>query len=283
MSRSQQFMQVFLEWVRMQDDISGVLLIGSQARRDRTADEWSDFDLILLCRAPERFLVDGAWLDSIGQVLLTTTEDTAVGKLRERRVLFADGQDVDIIPIAAERFAQLLKEGESDLRKVLARGALVLMDRNGLLADVARMVPPPEPTLDAADFDEIVQDFWYHAVWAAKKLRRGEVWVAESCCDSYMKKLLLRLMEWQATLSGGAVDVWHHGRFLECWADPMAQSRLGATFSTYAPESVRDALVHTMDLFTLVAEDIAIRKGFKQHDARDAQARAMAEQILRGV
>jgi len=37
------------------------------------------------------------------------------------------------------------------------------------------------------EFLDLINDFWYHTVWTAKKLRRGELWTAQGCSDSYMK------------------------------------------------------------------------------------------------
>jgi len=41
-------------------------------------------------------------------------------------------------------------------------------------------------------FTEKVNDFWYHAVWTMKNLRRGEVLTAKACCDGYMRRFLLK-------------------------------------------------------------------------------------------
>jgi len=63
----------------------------------------------------------------------------------------------------------------------------------------AQPASPPAP----AEFLNAVNDFWYHAVWTAKKLRRGELWIAMSCLDSYMKRRLLQMIEWHARATHG--------------------------------------------------------------------------------
>lgn len=40
----------------------------------------------------------------------------------------------------------------------------------------AGLAGPPPAAPPAAAFEALVHDFLYHAVWLAKKLRRGELW-----------------------------------------------------------------------------------------------------------
>jgi aminoglycoside 6-adenylyltransferase len=49
-------------------------------------------------------------------------------------------------------------------------------------------------TADAAEFAQLTHDFWYHPLWTAKKLRRGEVWIAKQSCDCHLKALTVRLL-----------------------------------------------------------------------------------------
>ncbi len=61
-------------------DIRAAIVIGSRARVERPADEWSDLDIIVFTTAPEYYLSKVDWLENIGTPLLnylhrlTTTE-----------------------------------------------------------------------------------------------------------------------------------------------------------------------------------------------------------------
>ncbi|HET6642122.1 MAG TPA: aminoglycoside 6-adenylyltransferase [Gaiellaceae bacterium] len=88
------FLDEVAAWADAQGDVHAVLLIGSQARVDTPADDFSDVDLALFVDDPERYLRDVAWLRSFGEPLLTFLEPTAVAGFEERRVLF---QDVDAL------------------------------------------------------------------------------------------------------------------------------------------------------------------------------------------
>ena len=144
------------------------LLIGSYARVDVPADQWSDIDIILVVDDPEPYAAGADWLGVFGQPLLTFLEPTAVGAFVERRVLFQAGQEVDfaLLPLAAvEHLAE-----QAALAAVLGRGFRVLVDKAGLEPALRRAAsaPPPSGQPTPAAFAQLTHDFWYHALWAAK-------------------------------------------------------------------------------------------------------------------
>src|SRR5256885_3429504 len=189
-----------VEWAQTDSGVRALLLLGSRARSEQPPDEWSDTDLLIVVPDPAAFLADASWPDRFGSVAITFVERTPHGR-GERRILYADGTDLDVVPVAID-------EARTGLREpgplgMLARGHRILTDKDGLLADLTALVArsageearlddwPPSPV----PFENLVSDFWYHAVWSARKLRRGELWVARACVDSYMKRLLLRVIE----------------------------------------------------------------------------------------
>jgi aminoglycoside 6-adenylyltransferase len=95
----------------------------------------------------------------------------------------------------------------------------------------------------------VSHDFWYHLLWAAKKLRRGELWVATRSCDCYLKGLVVTLLAWHAKAADPGADTWHGGRFLERWADPRALHGLGHAYAGYDAAEVTRALWATAELF----------------------------------
>jgi hypothetical protein len=51
-------------WAERRPDIQAPVLLGSQARRDHLADQWSDLDLALVTDQPDRYLAGTGWLTS---------------------------------------------------------------------------------------------------------------------------------------------------------------------------------------------------------------------------
>jgi aminoglycoside 6-adenylyltransferase len=126
-------------------------------------------------------------------------------------------------------------------------------------------LPPPaaDPPPDSAALKELASDFWYHALWTAKKLRRGEIFTAIDCLDGYMKWRLLTLLRWHARAVDPSVETWHGGRFLERWADPGALAALERAYARYDLRDVARALWETIDLFQGLEEEVARRLGLE--------------------
>lgn len=248
------------EWASERPDVRAAAVVGSQARVETPADRHSDLDILLVVDDPEALLADVAWVAGFGEPVLTFLEPTAVGGRMERRVLYEDGQDVDFAVVSAHDLRGLVTDPAA--AEVIRRGVRVLHDEVGL-GDLASALPEPPPVGPPSGdaLLELASDFWYHALWTAKKLRRGEVFTAVSCLDGYMKARLVTLLGWHARAVSPDVDTWHGGRFLERWADPGALAALEATYARYDLRDVARALWESIDLFQGLEEETARRLG----------------------
>jgi aminoglycoside 6-adenylyltransferase len=280
----EQLIDRFVAWAQTQPDIRAAIVLGSRARTDRPADEWSDLDLLIVTTDPGRLLSRIDWLEQLGMPWLTFLEPTAVGGATERRVLFEGGLDVDFSPFPVELVQQFASQGlPPEAAGVLRRGMRFVLDKDGLALSLVqppgeRPAPQP-PTPDK--FLNLVDDFWYHAVWVAKKLRRGELWTARMCCDVYMKRLLLTMIEWHAgAASDWSADTWHNGRFLEQWADPRAVDGLRQAFSHYDTADVQRALLASMSLFRWLATETSGRLGYAYPTSADEHVTTLVQHYL---
>lgn len=303
----EQLIERFVKWAQTQHNIRAAIVVGSRARVDHPADEWSDLDIVVIATDPERYLLRTDWLENIGNPWLTFLERTGTGDEMERRVLFEGGLDVDFALLSKrkvqlflyllrirKRFPRLLPLLPKELRQIMQklavfsdlarRGMRVLLDKDRIAAHLTTLVsaetPSPHPPAQN-EFLEVINDFWYHAVWTAKKLRRGELWTAKGCSDSYMKWLLLRMIEWHARATNGwGYDTWHGGRFLEQWAGPGVVEGLRDAFAHYDEEDIWHALLATMDLFRWLAIDTAGRLSYPYPTLADERATELVRMLL---
>jgi len=259
--------QRFVAWAETVDDIRAAVIIGSRARTERPADDWSDLDLIFFTARSERYITSADWLNHLTPYWLTFLERTATGDGQERRVLFDGALDVDFVPVPVEAIPMLPQDHE--VQSMVGRGVRVIMDKDGALTEVLRHMPLSTERLSSQPPDEttflnLVSDFWYHTVWTAKKLRRGEWWTALGCVDSYLKwQCVLPMIEWHARATHGwNYDTWMRGRFLEQWADPRAVEGLRSAFGHYDSDDLWRALFGTMDLFSWLAPETASNLGY---------------------
>ena len=266
-----QLLQRIVEWSHACPEVQAVALVGSGARGDYPADEWSDIDLILVTSTPDCFLQSSGWLDAIDEPWISTVERDSAGKIVERRVLFRSGVDVDFIVLSVERVQALREE---PLASIISRGMQVLLDKG----DTFPLLHPTERAVQRAcppslvEFSELVNDFWFHVVWTAKKIKRGELWTAKSCCDVYMKRLLLTMIEWHThALDGWEIETWYNGRFIERWASASLLERLPAVFAHYEEADLWKALANTAMVFDTLARETAQQLHYPYPDS-DAQS-----------
>jgi aminoglycoside 6-adenylyltransferase len=256
-------------WASVRDDVHAVLLVGSAVR---APDTWGDVDLLVLTDDVEGVLEDSspAFADAVIMFV-----ERPPGAFPQRRLAFADGTDVDLVAVPAE---SLLREPSDTVRELVYRGARVLYDRDGALACVVESAAgwePPTAPPTAHEVGEAANEFWFKAIWAAKKLGRGELWRALECCNGDLKRLLLLALEWEARAR--RVDHWYGGRFVERWGDVAAVSGLRGTFAHYDEDDVRRALAATMDLYEKLCADL---DGYPREAERFA--RAQVERVLAG-
>src|SRR5689334_14537867 len=144
----EQLIDRFVEWAKPRSDIRAAAVIGSRARGDHQADEWSDLDILMFVSDPEPYVASAEWVRRIGTVWLTFTEQAGDGGAKERRVLYEDGLDVDFAIERVDRLEYLAGAGVPvAVPDVLARGTRVLVDKDGLLQRISGSEFTPAPAL----------------------------------------------------------------------------------------------------------------------------------------
>ncbi|MEA3337068.1 MAG: aminoglycoside 6-adenylyltransferase [Chloroflexota bacterium] len=279
----EQLIDQIISWAREQENVRAAIVIGSRARKDHPADRWSDLDVLILANDPQRYLDDSEWVRGIGVPWLTFVEPTGDGSGFERRVLFEGGLDVDFAPVSVAEVRAMAEQGfPPGVQDIIRRGVRILIDKDGFaryLEPAGIESPVYQPPTDSR-FLNLVHDFWYHAVWAAKHLRRRELWWAKGGCDGHLKYLLQQMLEWHAhAVKGPEWDTWMRGRFLEQWADPRAVAALTDVYAHYDGEDIWRALQATMDLFAWLAPETAELLGYPYPATGEQQATALVKAL----
>jgi aminoglycoside 6-adenylyltransferase len=301
-----QLLERLVAWADTRPDVRGVVVIGSRARvDDHPADPWSDFDVLLTTTHPGHYLTTRNWLEALGRPWLTYVEPTAAGGQNERRVVFEDAVEADFA-IAADRHLKLAAYVLSAIRRapiarrilpdrisdqlatlsdVLSRGARILVDKDGTMRRVLRLVSAhgrhaAMPT--EIEFLTVVERFWHGAIWSAKHIRRGELWRVKTLAEGPRHAMLLRMLEWHARAHHGPnYDTWGRGRFLEDWGDARAVVALRDVFARYDAEDSWRALFASMRLFRWLAEETAERLCCRYPTGIDEKVTAWVEECSR--
>jgi molybdopterin-guanine dinucleotide biosynthesis protein A len=150
------------------------------------------------------------------------------------------------------------------------------------LADLLEATDDERPVAlpDAAALADVASDFWAMALWAARRLRTGEVFRAVDAVNGSLKRSLVTLMSWHALAVDPGADVHDGGRWLDRWADPGALAALERAYADYDLRDVAGALWETVDLFQGLEEETARRLGLDA-DLDHGDLRARIAEIVR--
>lgn len=263
--------QRFADWSSIQPVIAAVIVVGSRARSDHPADEWSDLDLVVFASDTALYLHDSAWLSMFGR--LTAAISNSFGQSdREWIALYEDGSKLDVAFLSIDPATAPTLQAMLDVfpyPNVLMRGVRVLHDKTGTPAELhlPEITTPGFPTW--AEFTALMNRMWLDAIKAAKFIRRHDLWRAKQLCDCELKQHMLTMLEWQAAAQKDRRDIWYDGRFLSEWAEPQAVAELPATFAAYEAADLQRALFATLALFRRLAHDVARQLGYSYPDQVD--------------
>jgi len=273
------FLARFAAWAERRDDVRAVVVLGPRpepAPATSFPARAADLDLLVVTTSPLRYLERSGWVEEIAPIRATYLEPTDLGGGLERRVLFADGSSVDLTVVSPE---DLLAPGGAP---ATVGGAHIVLDKEGIAGRVLGAgrvsetggVALPGPK----EFEAAVSDFWYHVVRAARRVRRGEVWVAARSCEGHLGALLARMVAWHHA-AGGSADRSAPGGWTGAAADEAATGALARE----DPGDVARALRASMDLFGTLSRDTATRLGYEDPAALAAFSRGLVESLLTDV
>lgn len=235
-------------------EIQSIIAIGSTTRQEVKADEYSDLDLIIVTNDTQKWF-SYEYPQLLGNMKIVFQEPT-LGNGREVRAIYDEEKDVDMIVFTLDQFYQAIIDGVASW--VMNRGYEILFDRYNFKPLLDKYISSHSYSiLDEKEYTNVVNDFYFHCIWAYKKLRRNEIWSSKMCVDAYLKNHVLKVME-MYSYQTKHVDVWHDGRFLDSWLDINMHEQLEQCFAHYDKDEIYKALLNTFELFSTISEEIAV-------------------------
>jgi len=275
-----------VSWGERTAGIRAMILTSTRAIPDGPVDEFSDYDVILAVTDPEAFAVDLGWQSAYGTPMVRWgDEDELYGHPTFfRGVVYEDHVKVDYT-IWSDALLDELARHET-LPPGLDHGYRVLLDKDG------RTQGWPAPTAtayalarpDEAEYRALVEEFWWGTTYAAKALRRGELFFAGSFMLEHDLKLiaLLRMLEWRlAADRDWSFAPGVYGRGLERHLDRTTLDELAATYPRHTMDEIWTALFALVELFRRIASEVASELGYAYPVDIDERMSARLEAMVR--
>ena len=268
------FLDAILEWARRDDAIRALVVTGSLARHDDTADEYSDLDIQVIATDIRRYIQDDRWLDHLGDVWIRfpLRHDAPY-----RLVWFSGGIKVDFQFLASDTI-----QGDQ-LTDEYTRGYQILLDKDDLFRDLPPslrlfpLAPPPSAT----EVQAAINEFWFEAIHVAQFIRRRDFWVVKHR-DWTMKTDLLRMLEWHTRLvRRQPINTWLLGRRVAHWADEETYVAVQRIWAGWDAPALWEALLIQLELFSRLSLELARALQFNYEERRFRQIAAYIHQLWR--
>ena len=161
--------EVYDDFAPRDDDIKAIVAIGSSTRSDVKADEYSDLDLFIITANTEPWF-SGEYPKKFGNVNISFIENT-LGGGKERRCIYDEDKDVDMLVFTPEQFEAAVKEGVAQW--VMTRAYEFLYDAMDFTSLLKKHINHSisSPFMPEDEFLNMINDFYFHNIWAYKKLK----------------------------------------------------------------------------------------------------------------
>lgn len=271
-------------WVRAQPGVEALVQIGSRVQPGGVVDAWSDWDYQLIVRDPASY-ENRDWPAQIAPCWTAHLERTPRGVMKLSAV-FAGGWEADFVLLPAWQmklvfwamahpglqpfYPPALRQGVANTRLWLRPGHRVVLGGPAWEKRLAALAGPwPETGFTADDFLFHAAGFWRHAVWAAKKIRRGELLAAQRWAHVELREHTFALLAEEARLEGRAPRA--EARQAERWLGE-ARLRQTAALTGTTPRALAGALLAELTLFREVTASVAAHRGWPVPDYAAVEA-----------
>jgi aminoglycoside 6-adenylyltransferase len=275
----EQYEKRIAAWANTQDNIRSIVVVGSQARNDHPADEWSDLDLQVFCNDFQCYLTDTNWLKTFCKVWICLPIQKE-NQEPELLVVFKGGQKVDFHFCEVAELQRMIKS--QTLGVAYQRGYKFLVDKD----DSARKLPPLSKTYlqkippSETEFLRVIELFWYEALFNAKMIRRRELWSIKVIDIMGLKQRMFQMFEWQAQAKHGWVyDTWYGGKNLKEWVESKVWEKLNLVFSHFDASDSWRGLIETMKLFEEVAIETTRYLGYEYPEEMSKNIKELIERL----
>lgn len=268
-----------ISWADTVEDIRAAVVVGSRARIDHPADEWSDMDIVIFSSRSDFYVDNDGWLKAIGSLWTSFVTTTSGGDI-ERLALFSGGLQADFV-IKSDH--ELIKIQEGRIPEGFKRGFRIIVDKDGCLSQIEASVHTQLSSIKSEpipheEFLQVVNMFWFASMYVAKQILRSELWIAKAR-DTDLKQLLLKMLEWHAVAVNQKQDIWHAGKFMNEWVEADVLAQLDHVFGRFNQEDSWTALISTMNLFRTLSVETAEKLSIEYPDELDYNVTAWIEKM----
>lgn len=266
MRSESEVLQHLVNWAQAETNVRALILNGSRAGSRARVDFLSDYDVVLYVHDWHSFKTSDQWLDNFGVAMIRfplRPGPTFDEQYLTRLVLFEDGLRIDF----------QITESRQIAPRDYDNGYRVLLDKDGL-ADSLHTPSYTEFNVTKplqAEFDELMNEFWWDFTYVPKQLVRNELPFAKYMLDCLLRQTYLhRLIDWFiGSQHDWQVNPGYQGKWYQRYLDDATWLAYTDSFAGADIEENWTALFRVGELFGHLGEALAIQLGYSYPKALD--------------
>jgi aminoglycoside 6-adenylyltransferase len=269
----QQVIKKLVSWAKAKPDIRAVILTSSRAKPGATLDEFSDYDVIFVAKDIKPYRENESWLEEYGKVLVVYRDPVEIRFGYERFIdctQYENGLKMDFTMWPVDLLTHVTQMEK--LPNYIDDGYKVLLDKDGLTRGMktpsCRAFVPKPPT--EAEYHAFIEEFFYDIPYAAKQIRRGDIF-ALKLTVYYMRDVkLCRLLEWKIEIEHNwSLKSGYYGKGLQKYLTPSFLKKWDAIHFGSVAENNWESLFKIIRLFGKVAGEVGQRLGYAYPEDMD--------------
>ena len=267
---------LILSFAREKEDILAVYINGSRANPKAPRDILQDFDLVYVVKETPPYIHNKEWISYFGQVGIMQEPDestlfTSDGEKEKHYtylIQFADGNRIDVTFVTRDYAVNTILEDKL---------TVILLDKENILpkvpspTDEEHYVKKPTET----DYQSCCNEFWWVSTYIAKGLRRNEILYTMEHFNSYVRPMLLLMLEWKIGIDTDfCVSIGKNGKYMNRYLPKEQWEALLSTFSDTRENGMWEALDNMCRLFSKTAREVGNLLGFSYKEQEEKGALA---------
>ena len=266
--------------------IRAVILNGSRANLNATADKFRDFDIVFYVNDISSFTCDHSWIDVFGEKIIMQLPDELelyTGDSDKQRagfsylMLFKDGNRIDLTLYLIDKLDDNYHPESL---------SIVLLDKDGLFANIEQPsdkdhhITKPTQKL----FIDTCNEFWWVCTYVAKGLARGEITYAREITETTIRPMFMRMVDWYVgTETSFSVSTGKGGKFMFKHLPPEIYEKLLLTYPDADIERNKNSLLVMTELFASLAKRTAGKLGYDYNIDEETNVMGYLERVFKDM
>lgn len=270
-----QVLKQILEFARKDDNVRAVVMNGSRVNPNIQQDIFCDYDIIFFVLDLEKYIGNKNWIPAFGDLVILqfNRHDEQPEKQFVYLMQFADGVRIDLSFADMDMIQPSLDDSLT----------VVLLDKD----DCIPPLPPADESSyitkkpDQAEYDLMVNEFWWVSTYVAKSLWRGEPVTAKYLFEVIMRDCVNRMVAWNIAMEHDwQVNAGKMGKKFGKLLPADLWQELLSTYPGIEEEDIWQALFRAGVLMRKVSIPVAENLGYDYHFDEDDRVTAYLQHVL---